>query len=546
MQYPAGVIGLILVLIAGVQSPAQTASLTVRVIDRATKAPLAGMTVTATLMEPTPEERTTLTGPDGTATFLKLPPGPYDVRAHSDTYLIADDPWPDTGGASAWWPRPVSDREVVVLTAGIASVVVRDGHEVKVTFELQPGGVISGQVTSQGSARGPKEVHLYRSQQRTVLGHPIREHVRTDKAQIDGSFAFRGLQRGTYFVSVTLVNDDTGRFNELFYPGVSDLHDASVLKISPGVHIELPAIELKPVPRTRVSGRVDDEGEGVRALVMRQLDVTTGDSISLLSIPMRKGGTFTVPGIEAAIQGLLYTRTAADGTVISAATAVRDVGADPVSDVLLTAVRTSTISGRFVDGMSDESRPRGWDPHVYVIPQGPDAWLRENLANGGQPMRGDQFRLEGVLGPHRLDARAPAGWIVEGIVLADGQEIMDKVFDFVPGQHYGSVRVLLSPHAATIEGLMDRPADVLRAFHVVVFPVDESLWDIQRYRQQSVVQPDGSFRVESITPGREYFVATCSWPCFATREDLNSRSEHAKRIYIDRAAAFTVDLRTRR
>ncbi len=44
----------------------------------------------------------------------------------------------------------------------------------------------------------------------------------------------------------------------------------------------------------------------------------------------------------------------------------------------------------------------------------------------------DLVSIEGVIGAHLIDAWAPTGWVVNGVILDDGRNILDTTFEFEP------------------------------------------------------------------------------------------------------------------
>jgi hypothetical protein len=49
-----------------------------------------------------------------------------------------------------------------------------------------------------------------------------------------------------------------------------------------------------------------------------------------------------------------------------------------------------------------------------------------------------------------------------------------------------------------------------------------------------------------LRPGETYLVTACEWPCPATVEELSQLATAATRVYVDRAAVYTVKLPEKR
>jgi hypothetical protein len=285
------------------------------------------------------------------------------------------------------------------------------------------------------------------------------------------------------------------------------------------------------------------------SLVSRRLDFTTGDVIAYVIVPLGRSGSFSLPS-ESGIEGLRYTREVNWETVAAAILALH-VGTESQNDLRLQAVASARVRGRFVLAQPYKPQPHDVEPVLSLIPQGDDASLREGLARFQHGPGEDVFQVSGLFGAHRLDAQAPNGWIVDGIVLEDGRNVLDRTVQFEPGRTYDRVRVMLSPFSATISGRiqgveeaevgLQRAVDAVQR-RVIVVPADEESWPIWRLTRVADAGPDGSFSVPGITPGRDYYVASCAWPCEGTLAYLRELTSGATRVFVDRPGVFTVTL----
>lgn len=537
---------IVLAILLLVTGQASTGTLRVTIVDRETQAPLPSVTVRAVgsrgaeLVEFAAE-----TGPDGTADFGSLPAGRYEVVADSDTHLVRDgiqpDPFP--------WSPPEASR-VLVRWPGVAYARVDAGALTSVRLSLARGGVINGRVRVAEGERSGLEVRLTTASPsaRPVLGHKIQSHTgRTTTLDGTGRFAFSGLPPGGYYVAVARTSAEGAGSNGVYYPGVVDFHEATPVRVDAGRQIQI-EFEAPTIPAASIRGRVMDPSGRPGELVSRRLDFTTGDVVSHLIVPLDRSGSFSLPSASG-IESLLYTRRV-NGETVAAATRALHVGTGSQDGVRLRAVPTARIRGRFQFSQPYDPQPHDVDPVVSLIPVGDDAALREGLVDFRHEPVADGFRVSGIFGVYRVDARAPEGWIVEAIVLEHGRNVLDETIRFEPGRTYQDVRVMLSPLSATITGRVSSfaPRAAQRELasepdpRVIVFPVDEESWSIWRLTHVTDPAPDGSFRVRGVTPGRTYYVASCAWPCASSPEYLRALIPVATRIFVDRPGVFAVTL----
>ena len=133
------------------------------------------------------------------------------------------------------------------------------------------------------------------------------------------------------------------------------------------------------------------------------------------------------------------------------------------------------------------------------------------------------------------------------MLLDNGVDILDKEFDLEPGRIYSNIRVILTRQVARIEGTlaMKDLDSVWGGVMVVAFPTDESLWLVPEIAKSARVEDTGRFTITHLKPGREYFVASCVWPCPNVRNvnGLKELSKAATRQRIDRPGRYPIALK---
>ncbi|MEX2663087.1 MAG: carboxypeptidase-like regulatory domain-containing protein [Vicinamibacterales bacterium] len=544
----------LLALLVIQQAPA-VGGLSITVLDRATEAPLADTAVWIVQTGGNSHGRTVRTGPTGVVVVDGLPAGRYIVQVSSDTHLSHV----RVSGFNVPRPDPRPEMLVDIQAPGVAEVTVPAGSGRPVVFRLGRGSEIAGRVVVGDRPAAGVSVELLTIHSETVLGRPIVASAGKTKADTDGYFRFAGLPPNTYLVRAHPDPSLIHHLNTVYYPGVLDVNDATRIVAGATTRDELlfrveliPAVPVlgrvvdidKPTCRELFLRRQDDDESGCQELIVRRLDEDTGDVTSNLIVPVQRGN-FEVPRMGSGVHGLLYTRrTLRGGRLLAAAWQVIHVGGEPLKGIELRAQPAGSMSGTF--HFSDAPTPATLDgsASVFLRPTGAAIPLRWGLARGSPMNDAGAFRIEGIVGEHAVDVNEPVGWIVDAVLLADGQNILDRAFAFEPGRHYEGVRVVLSDRVAAIRGTV--PAGGPRNLGMVVaFPEDEALRKLERYVRRGDIDDAGNFTIRDVRPGTSYLVGVCGWPCISgyEAENLDELAPAATRVYVDRPGTFSVDLK---
>ena len=539
--------GVLLLVLALVQQPAsseQTGSLVVRVVEEGTGAPLAGVSVHARMHGEGGRGVTIETDTNGRAVFARLATGQYEVRASSATHLATGSRAVSRRFLLPPPPPPHGTDAVIMHMPGYASVPIAGGAARSITFRLEPGGTVSGVVTASGNAVSGVMVELRSKLERSVAGQPVTSTFRQTRSDPAGAFLMTGIPPGQYLLAAVPIAADAFRRNDIYHPGTINAAEATTLRVEPGsAHSVL--FDFERVPTVAVGGRVVDSGtDGRRKVIFRRLDQDTGDAIHNMLAEMAADGGFASPWTKSGVHGIRYTREASDGRVLAAATAIVPVRRKPISDIELLAVSAASMSGRFV--FADTGHVSSRQTSLYFQPEGQDAWMRASLATDGVMRDDGSFAAASIFGRNRIQVNPPDGWIVEAILLSDGRNLLKEAFDFEPGRHYADVRVVLSNRSATLRVSLSDALARTPGLAVKVWPEDESLWRDYRELRSARPEPDGSLSVTGLRPGETYFVTACEWPCPATVEELAQLATPVVRVYVDRAAVYTVNLPERR
>jgi hypothetical protein len=541
---------LLLTTCAATAAPDQdrNASLRIAVLDAETGLGLAGASLWIIRQDVQEEGRSLKVDEDGTLTLRELKPGSYSIHASSSTHLshaprrahlVASPP-----------PPPPATANVVVFTDDPGTAMVNlDGAETPtIVFRLKRGAAIAGTAIGPEGAVVGARVTLLRDADFTAGPHTGISRVRDVTTDGAGAFAFTGLHGASYRLAAYPAPGDGGRYNDVYFPSTTEIEESELISVADGEHRFAP-IRVRRVPKVTVSGRVIDEGPGARELLMERLDDETGDVRARIIVPLARDLRFSASGTKSALQGLIYERRAPDGSLLAGAFQVLHVGDTPISGLRLKATPPASMSGRFVFQGTAPAQSGEDDDALSVSPWpvGLDAPLRDGLVRSSRTPE-YRFDIANLIGAYRVHVHTPPGWLPLAILLDDGRDIADTDFEAVPGKRYENVRVVLTDQVATVRGTVadfdpTRPGADLMVTAFSVEPAEamrEAQWRISAH-----VERDGRFTLRNVRPGREYFIAACSWPCSIRggQRGYAKLAERATRLYIDRGGVYEVTVR---
>lgn len=338
-------------------------------------------------------------------------------------------------------------------------------------------------------------------------------------------------------------------YETTFYPGTAAFDEAVMLPLRAGEHRSDVDIRLVPKPTVGVSGQIlGPDGPlpltafrlvrsgGNPAADSYGLDVATGISdargqFTLLGVPR---GSYIVR-VRASRPA---TASGAKPTLLSAEHAVT-VGDTDVADVLVTARRAATVSGRVEVRGSQPMAPASLALGVESFTQGDSHELQVDK----------DYRFSVNLPPGRYFVQLFAGNDA-CVSTSGGRTISDDSLE-VGYQNISDVLIVCGDPATHLRGFVrdDRGQLDPRA-RVVAFSTDRRFWSGLTYRGRRNVEmrvsPGATYDIPNLPPG-DYFIvaipemATSEWQLPAVRDTLIGS---ATRVTIGSGESRAIDLRT--
>lgn len=283
-------VGALIALALAQQSQAPTGSISGRVIDAGSGAPIADATVSYSL-DGNRTRVSVQSDSSGRFVLSNVPGGHLFLSATKNGYAVGH------AGSNPYFDLSASEQ----VTA--------------VDLRMRQHASLSGRVTDQsGLSVAGAEITAHRLE--IVAGRfdaGIGKKVRTDR---EGRYLIEGLLPASYIVSATFLAGSPGvagrvggsgaqqttlDYPRVFYPGGFVAADASILEFASGeskTNVDLTQRELRT---TRVSGRV--EGAPVNGLVVELTRESNAagirDSLSAMKTTTTADGSFTFPRVPA-------------------------------------------------------------------------------------------------------------------------------------------------------------------------------------------------------------------------------------------------------
>ena len=421
-----------------------------------------------------------------------------------------------------------------------APVVVEADKDVEgITIVLPRASVVTGTVVDQhGEPLQDVGVQLLRVRSSATGLVAIRDQgVFTQRSDDRGQFRLANVDVGDYIVSASLPPETVdGRagprmaFAPVYFPEAVDVNTATPLRVGRAEEIHGVFITMRRVPVARVAGTVlNSDGSPFSGTVRLTSRQSLSEPRVLHPDPDGAFAFDTVTAGEYLLQALVGTGPSGPEFGTRALT----VGDRDPEPIVLRTSAGSSLRGRFVlEGDADGTM---WGYTASAVPD-ERAWTPGSVSNLGSPIRnGDEFALNGLAGPARLQvASEDENWYLKSIVI-DGFDAADRPFDFgFGGRSYTDVDVTFSRLGASITGTAtDERATPVRDYAVYLFTTDRDGWFPNSRRVKLArATADGSFRVKSLPPG-DYWVAAvpgstrasapatgipiCSMPCRPAR-----------------------------
>ena len=479
-------------------APAQTASVTGRVVTTAEgAAPIARARVILT-SEALSEPRVAITNADGSFRFEKLPSGAYALSASASGFAQVD-------------LQQTTDVPPITLAEGQR----REGLEIA----LPPAGVIVGRILDEDD-RPFVGAMVNALISRVVNGQSRLLSMSSATSDDRGRFRLAGLPAGQYYVSAfdpafIKVGDDTGqlRYTATYYPGVLFVEQASRVGVTPGVEPDVEIVlKLQIVRPARVSGSIAVHDK-------RQLS-----SGAVLLVPIHAEGLSAVAAGEGELlpNGRFIFRNVPPGNYQIRARA--EIGSLEVS---LFATYRLRVHGRDIANIAMELLPgaslRGTVAYQPVHTPAPPTFkgmrVRAPFADGtsfGDAVTGyvgddGRYHIRGVMmGSHVVTVEGvPEPWVLKAVVW-QGRDITDAAIEVDARERLEGVRVTLTDAASEIRGLVrDQRGRPVPGALVLMIPSSSQFWT-RTSRRFGVLHTsdDGTYRLRGLPAGEYHAVAT--------------------------------------
>jgi protocatechuate 3,4-dioxygenase beta subunit len=503
--------------------------------------PLRRVTVTITETVGAYGARMTVTDDAGRFAFDNLPAGRHLVSASKPAYLTT------AYGVN----RPLRPGSVPTGTA----IALEPGQRITdLVIRMTRGGVITGTVRDEHGrpVRDAPVVLLYYRRSGSgerALSTASALSVRTDSR---GQYRIFGIPPGEYvalsqlpfgLANMELTTDaDVQRVAELrrpggtvpssqgnaprrptygyapvFYPGTSNVADATTLSLGPGEERQNVDFRMQLVPNVRVEGVVTrPDGQVASGMLVWLTSLGTrsgGITLSTTQSQTDADGRFRLTGVFPGSYRLEARPTAggrgggAGGLSFWGATEI-SLSGDADITANLTLQPTTTATGRVVmqsdsGATLDLARVR----LTLVADDGPST--TSPAATIGTDGR---FTIAPVIpGRYRVVATlpGPAGsgpaWQVKSATMA-GQDALDNVVEIRPGVDVADALVTLTDRVSEISGTIQdgagRPAP---EYFIIAFPADRALW---RWQSRRILQtrPSSDGRFLFRLPAGEYLI----------------------------------------
>jgi hypothetical protein len=343
-----------------------------------------------------------------------------------------------------------------------------------------------------------------------------------------------------------------------FHPSTTAAADATVFSVGPGEERAAGTIQLRPVPASRVSGKLIGPSGPVPLTAVRLSPVESVADVALDPVTglSDQTGAFTLLGVTPGQYELRVMTPRISGGVIPPSTPEKPilwaservtVGNADVRDLAIVLRPTSRVSGR-VELLGSKPGPTGvvLSESIYI-----NVYPAAGQWGGGatSPDPTGTFATGVPMGPHFVAAEDEPfpGWYFKATRF-EGRDISD-----VPVEIKGDISGVVIQFSDAVSEIAGTVRNAKRAAEssasVVVFPIDRQRWTgygsrFSRRARLTSVGLSGTFAFRALPPG-DYFVAPIPNTLIDNWQDpktLDALSRTATRVSLGENEKRSVDL----
>jgi hypothetical protein len=337
-----------------------------------------------------------------------------------------------------------------------------------------------------------------------------------------GVFRAWNLNAGDYVIAVEPAAEPAPRgttvyrATSLYYPNAPSMTSAARVRLDWGQIQEGIDLELGPAASTRVTGAVALHAAGFSfQACASELHRREGDGwYSIGSMTIGQNGAFSLVGLPAGQYAAAVT--ALDGRNNSSAFGALEftVAVDQVTTAVIDVYGEQRVAGRVVhiDAPAAVAGPEAepWQVSVYFRPRYGDPFSPTNSGQSAANVSGKgasaEFEHTAVAGRHSLSFDSlPAGGYVRDIRIA-GRPLQGREID-IPAGGVEDLVISIAYDTGKIAGKVDQGE--MPPLEAGLHPPPRIVWliaegDHARFVEYLVgpVNPDGSFAIDGLPPGR--------------------------------------------
>jgi hypothetical protein len=398
----------------------------------------------------------------------------------------------------------------------------------KVSFVMSRGGVIAGVIVDDGGepVAGTQVAAMryqWMSGSRRLV--PAFSEGSNDRTDDRGGFRLYGLPPGEYFLQAAnrnnsfvgpgMSNTESEAFAPTFYPGTSNISEATRIIVKGGQEVAGANFALIVARMARVRGRaLTSRGEPAAGMMamLAPSDPFGGPMMMNMSNSMIGGdGNFEFSNVAPGRYNInLRPSGGMQNPNAEFAVMPITVSNDDIDNVIVTTHAGATARGIVV---TDDGQPPPFRPdQVQVFAQMMEA--QTMFVQPGQNRMQDDYSFEmtGLFDRRRFMASVgPQGlgstWFLKSVTY-DGQDVTDSGIEFTPGRSFDGIQITFTQKTTDLSGAVtdERGKPVLDAT-VIVFPANRDRWMyLSRYIRTMRPDTNGRYNVKNLPPGEDYLI----------------------------------------